>query len=1012
MPLRSAFIEATSASIEVARATAHPLALLVMDVDHFKLINDTFGHLQGDSVLRELAGILRGSFRAQDVCARYAGDEFVALLPHTELAGARDVAERLCGAVRTHVFALRDRSGAVPVTISVGVSVYPDHGTDPDALFASADRALYQVKRQGRDGVAVAVSEGREPPHLPLSIERFVGRVDEVRALVRSLEEATEGKPRVVAISGEAGVGKTTLLRQLEPEVRLRGGSLVSGRCHEADVQPPYSPWSEALTGIRRLDVSPSRIWRELPHLVPAFAVAGTAPDTRSGSKYLLLDEIGEYIRQASRARPLVIVLDDMQWADSASWDTLEYLVPQLESERLLICLTIRAEDTHGETLDRRRRLSRHESFQEITLSRLTRDELKQWIEAAFHRQNVGREFLAFLYRHTEGNPLFVVQVLRTLVDEGAVWYTGDRWEWKPVSELRLPVAVTDLISRRLARLSERANTVLTTAAVIGREFDVDLALEAGAGTEDELLDAIDEGVKAGVLEPARKRGGDRYAFTHLLLAEVLRDAANTRRLKKIHERVARALERRTPDAVAEIATHFDRGADAENAYRYALAAADAARKVYAHEECADFLGIAERNAAGPAELAAVRARLADVAEAVGRYDEAEELCDLAIEWYTGQGDARTALSLRRMRERLRGMLGQPARKTLDACLALEEEAKALGVTSERVALLMMISQAYSRLGERETAERIAWECERMAQGLGDMQLLAEALTRLGITIEHDHPAQATEIYQRALAIYEAAGDPRGQAKCHNNLGIVYTRRAEWEPAQRELTTAIALGRSAGAPDLWGVFALNLGVVYLKLGEYDRARDLFGEALALFAAVKNSERQLYALYNLAYLDRERGAQESAAELYQVASSLAQRIGQHDIEIGAMAGAGLAMLTQGKFDAAGTAYRVAEERMKSRTDWFQGRELMEALRVRMAVRDGRAADAAQGFSRARDLAESSDFYSAAWLTVECAELLGEFDAAFARECVTRYAERVKGLGYGEMTRRFEALLART
>src|SRR5687768_517095 len=290
LPLRSAFIEATGAAIEASREDGKHVSLLVIDVDHFKLVNDTFGHLQGDDVLIDVADILRRNLRGDDVAARYAGDEFVALLPHTTLEGAREVATRFAAAIRAHEFRLRDRVGSVPVTVSVGVAAFPGHGTDTDALFAAADRALYKVKRQGRDGVATADPEGEEPSYLPLSIDRFVGRVGELRSLVNYLEESAEGRPKVVAISGEAGIGKTTILKQLEPEVRLRAGSLVTGRCHEADVQPPYAPWAEAIGAIRRLDMAPHRAWRELPHLVPALAAA--APnEAQAASKYMLLEE-------------------------------------------------------------------------------------------------------------------------------------------------------------------------------------------------------------------------------------------------------------------------------------------------------------------------------------------------------------------------------------------------------------------------------------------------------------------------------------------------------------------------------------------------------------------------------------------------------------------------------------------------------------------------------------------------------------------------------------------------
>jgi tetratricopeptide (TPR) repeat protein len=433
---------------------------------------------------------------------------------------------------------------------------------------------------------------------------------------------------------------------------------------------------------------------------------------------------------------------------------------------------------------------------------------------------------------------------------------------------------------------------------------------------------------------------------------------------------------------------------------------------VYAHQEATEFLRVAERNSDTPGALAEVRVRLAHIGEAIGHYDEAEELCDLAIEWFSGRGDEIRTLSLKRFRERLRELLGQPARKTLEACLALKEEAVQLKCTDECVALLTMISQTYQRLGDQGGAERIAEECVKLAEGLDNSTLLADSLNRLAITLQDDHPEQAIELFNRALEIYGNAGDYRGQARCHNNLGVYYSSIGEWAQTQRELNTAITLARSAGSPQQWGVATLNLGVAVMKTGDYGRARELFGEALAIFAAVKNSERQLYALYNLAHLDRERAEHESAAELYDVASALAQRIGQSDVEIGAAAGAGLSLLHQGKVDAAQIACIEAEERLKSRPDWFQGRELIEALRIRLAARSGRIPEALQRYREALALAEPTDFYCAAWLTAECADILVEHGREEIRESVNRFAPRAKNLGLIEISKKYEDLLART
>jgi tetratricopeptide (TPR) repeat protein len=403
---------------------------------------------------------------------------------------------------------------------------------------------------------------------------------------------------------------------------------------------------------------------------------------------------------------------------------------------------------------------------------------------------------------------------------------------------------------------------------------------------------------------------------------------------------------------------------------------------------------------------------MARIAEVSGRYDEAAELCDLAIEWFGGQGMRERALPLRRMRERLRSILGQPARLTLEACLGLEREAAELGDRVERVSLLSMISQSYERLGDRKAAERIAWDCIAMSEGVGDGSLKADSLNRLAITMEQDQPEQAAEIYRRALVIHRGLGDSRGEARCHNNLGIVLSLGGDHEQARREFGTAVALSRTNGNADMWGLASLNLGVCALKAGEFESARELFGESLAHFAGVKNSERQLYALYNLAHLDRARGDFESASELYDVALGSAQRLQQSDVEIGSLAGAGLCRLEMGDESAARHAFSAATEKLRNRPDWFQGREVVEALAIRLAEIDGNVDEAFDRFENSLTLSSSSDVYSAAWLTAECAEVLYKHDPTHVRSSVMRYAERVKGLGYAEMSRRYEVLLSKT
>ena len=1003
-----AFVDTATVSVAEASAVKRPIALLVADVDHYRHLADDYGEAYAERVLRTIFDLARANLREGELVAHPGGDELVALL-RASTSAARDVAERLCAAVRGHLFPETDRGPAPRVTISIGVASAPDHGLSYQVLHAAADAARVRLKTQGRDGVAVAPLPGHEVPRRLLDIDRFAGRAEEFRTLVRYLDEAVAGSPRAVAILGEAGAGTATLVRRLEPEVRLRGGSLIVGRSREQRVREPYGVWTSLLAALHRLPGAPTGPWRELHHLVRALGTDAATASTPWGSKYRLLDEVGSYIRLVAQKRPLVLLLDEMQWADTASWDVLEHLCQQLGDERLLIALTFRTEPAYAEAAERRQALTRNAVYREIALPRLTRDEAKRWLEGAMHGQEVGRELLAFLYRHTEGNPLFIAQLLRTLVEEGALWHAEGRWQWTPVSELRLPIGLAALIARRLGRLSSSTQAVLGIAAVIGGEFDVGLAVAAGAGSEAAVQLALSEGLAAGVLKPSYERGGRGYAFTHGHIVDALVLSLPQDRLRQTHERVAEALELRDKTRVSEIALHYDAAGTAAPAYLYALIAAEHGERVYAYAATSGFLNVAGRNASTPAELAEVRLRLATLAEVTGRFDEAEELCDLAIEWFVGKGDAKRALTLRRMRERARKELGRPPNLSLESLLKLEQEARSLGFVSERIEIMMMLSQTYGRLGDLVAAERTAKECVETAERHGDLMLLTQALTRLAVTLEIDDPDHAEEIYLRTLEIGQQTGDAAVQARSHNNLGNIAIRRNDWQRARTSYRNAIALARGAGIPDIWGVAALNLGVTHHRTGEYDRARELLGEALALVAAVKNSEIQLYALYNLAHIEWENDRWESGAELYEATASLAQRIGASDVQIGAIAAVGLCNIEGNNLEKARAASEELQELLTRRSDWFQGREFAVALRVALLVADGESAEAIDQYEKAATFAESSDLYTAAWLTAICGRTLLPHASEQMRTWIERFRSPVDEFGYAGIAKRFNELV---
>jgi diguanylate cyclase (GGDEF)-like protein/putative nucleotidyltransferase with HDIG domain len=944
------------------------MSLIVIDVDEFKQVNDQHGHLQGDVVLRVIAGTLRELAASSGIIGRYAGDEFVILLPHAALDEAGELAERIRATVRRTSIPLRERSGSTSATLSIGVAgARPEH-RDFDALFAVADRAMYEAKRRGRDTV-VSTAEGDHGAHgggPSINLKHFVGREVESKRLLRILE-AVEHGPQVVSIVGEAGVGKSSFVRRLASEARLRAGCLVVGQCSEAGNKPPFAPWAEVIRAIDALGGVHAHDWRELPRLVPSL---GTAPSSSEPNKFALLGEIVAYLRLAAETNPVIVLLDDMQWSDTGTWDVLEYVISQLETEHLLFCITLRGEDLRGEALERRHRLVRDERFNEIPLARLSDPDIRQWLAGVFGGE-ASRELFAYVQRYSEGNPLLATQVVRVLMDAGAVRFEHGRWGLWSEPSRELTVALSDLMGRRLQRLSPEARSILNTAAVIGRVFDIDLAVAAGAGTEDEVLDALDEAIEHAVLEATGSTGSE-FAFTHGLLVDAIGRSINPRRLARIHERVAAAMEQRHPDRASAIAVHYERAGQPAKAHPHALTAGREALSMYSQAEARRFFEIAERAAVNPGDRASALLGLAEVSELEGRHALTEELCDRALAALADGSDEHTVLALRRMRERTRSLQGQPARQTIAVCTELLEKARSLGDRAEESALLTMISRCQDRLGESETAERVAREAVEAAQAANDPRLLAESLTRLGGAIKDSNPSEAQEFYGRALALFHAAGDRSGEARCHINIGKIHQHAGDMAAAEAAFDHGLETAQSAHAVDLAGLASLSLGMLYLRRGQLSRAGERYDDALERFSESSNETDRLSTLFNMAHLAREAEDWGTASALYEQVMAIAARVGQPDVELGARAGQALAALAVGARSVAEDAMRWIRANVETRPEWwFHGRDIVDALRVRLAAERGDEAHAMRLLADAVALAERHDIYLAAYLVAECA-----------------------------------------
>lgn len=400
----------------------------------------------------------------------------------------------------------------------------------------------------------------------------FVGRQAEMDQLKGALEDVLGGSGRLLTLVGEPGIGKTRTSEELATYAGLRNAQTLWGRCYETGGQPPYWPWIQAIRSYvraadadelrRQMGSSASVIAEIVTDVKDRLPEVGPPPDLDdpAAARFRLFDAFTSFLRTASQDQPLILILDDLHWSDEPSLALLEFVAREIGQSRVLIVGTYRDME-----LNRRHPLtvtlgdlSRERLFERVLLRGLTQQDIARFIEIAAGLAPPA-ELSATVHRHTEGNPLFVTEVVRELVQSGEL--AANAASGESTWSVRIPEGVREVIGRRLDRLSERANEMLTTAAVIGRDFTLDALKElAEDTTEGQLLDVLDEALDAKIIEELTDALG-HYQFTHALMQQTLTDELSAARTVRLHARIGEVLERIYGDDAdahaAELVPHF-----------------------------------------------------------------------------------------------------------------------------------------------------------------------------------------------------------------------------------------------------------------------------------------------------------------------------------------------------------------------------------------------------------------------------------------------------------------------
>ncbi len=669
-----------------------PVTIMFTDVEGSTAFRTSLGDTEADALFEEHGKLLRtviAEHRGQDQKAAL-GDGFLAVFVSTRRAIA-------CAIEIQRALDAFNRSRAVPLRVRIGlntgeVTVKDDqlsgeaiHAASRVCAAASGGQILVSDVTRQLGGTIPDVSFNDTGEHdlkgfphpwrlwdviwiretMQVTQQCFVGRENELAALRKRLTSMLDGRGGVVLVGGEPGVGKTTLVKQLLQEAEKRGALSLFGRCYESEGSIPYSPFIEMLE--QALGIMPPEMIRE-DMGEDAAEVARMVPEIRrrfpdipeplelppEQQRRYFFNAVGSFISRGAARFPLVLVMDDVHWADEATLLLIEHMAALAPDIRVLGVGTYRDVELDvsrplAATIER---LLRSRLLERVPVKRFDRDGVATMI-AALAGKEPPVAIVDAIFSETEGNPFFVEEVFRHLTEERKLFDESGAFRTDiEVDELDVPESVRLVVGRRLDRLGEQSRKVLAAGAVVGRAFPFSLLEEISDVDSGTLLDIVEEAEAARVIVAEERDGAVHFMFAHELIRQTLLASLSLLRRQRLHLAVANALERVDADVrenrPSEIAHHLlQAGAAAETSrtLEYLRRTADRAMESAAFEDALKAIDDAitvvdESDAAKRVQLLEQKGW---AVRALGRFEECIEIWDKVVDLYISLGETETA---------------------------------------------------------------------------------------------------------------------------------------------------------------------------------------------------------------------------------------------------------------------------------------------------------------------------------------------------------------------------------
>lgn len=604
----------------------------------------------------------------------------------------------------------------------------------------------------------------------PVICPVLIGHEDDLQLLDRLMNRAMEGEGQIALISGEAGIGKSRLVKEIKSKIQ-DGKTVLEGFCSQTESSQPYAPLLDLLRYFisshdhqeiaHTFHSSASQLIKLLPEL--SFYLTDLAPDASPNTdlkqeKIRTFHALARIFTDLAQSQPLVLIIEDLHWSDSTSFEFFLLLARRIVSLPIFLIFTYRSDETTPELTHFLAELDRGRLGTELTLKRMSPLEVDSMLRAILDlNAPISQEFLDVIFPLTEGNPFFIEEILRALMADGDIFYADGTWDRKDIDQLRIPRTIQDAVQRRTQKLDERTLQALTLAAVLGRRFDFRLLQELLVTNEEDLMNRLKQLVSAQLVV---EEAADLFAFRHALTREAVYSTLLLRERQTLHRLVGDTMERlfttsRKPH-LADLSYHYFTAGEWQKALDYSRQAGDQACLLYAQREVIVFYSrvlVATRKLNLPIDpdLLTVRGNayevLGDFKSALEDYEQALEL---ARQTNHGQAEWQTLIKL-------------------GALWAVRD---------------------YQRTGEYFR------DAETLAKKLQNPKLQAQSLNRLGNwSVNIGQTGEGLNLHRQALKIYEQDQDEKGMADTYDLLGMAIMQHGDLIEAFNEYQHAIQLFR-------------------------------------------------------------------------------------------------------------------------------------------------------------------------------------------------------------------------